>query len=159
MTSLIYEEMLESLKKLAGNYPMPVWTSQQLPRPRDYIPMGLDDTKPRPYVIDYVSIIAPKWSPATYFQKKSRFRRPNLSAAQLRDAEQTWVPGYVLVVENESELSSGETIAEVREWIKDCCAGRVVETFTCQKGRIETFRFTFDSEVDKVMFKMRWPCR
>lgn len=81
-----------------------------------------------------------------------------MSAMQLRDAELRHVPGLVLCVDENHLISSGEHIDEVTEWVNDHCEALVHRSFTAQRGIIETYRYTFNSEVDKVMFKLRWSC-
>lgn len=55
-------------------------------------------------------------------------------------------------------ISTGEYIDEVTAWVQDHCEARVYRSFTAQFGVIDAYRFMFDSDVDKVMFKLRWPC-
>ncbi len=102
----------------------------------------------------YQPIIPPKFS--FNMLKMRTSAKPKLTAMQLKSAEQTWVPGIVLVVDENLCIPSGEHIDVVAEWVKDHCVQRVNRTFTCQRGAIETFRYTFDSEIEKVMFKLRW---
>ena len=97
--------------------------------------------------------------PVIVKQAKVRNQPPKkLTAMQLRDAELRHVPGLVLQVDDLQYISTGEHIDEITEWVQDHCEARVHRSFTAQMGVIETFRFMFDSDVDKVMFKLRWPC-
>lgn len=146
------------MKEFTAEFPTPVLTSRQLPPMRSLPKIDLGwDPKPTPIIFDYLGIIGPTWSPARTFQSKSRTSKPRtMSAMELEQAEGRWVPGVVVKVDGDLCVPSGEHIDEVTEWVNDCCEGRVNRSFTSQNGRIETFRFTFDSETDKVMFVLRW---
>lgn len=157
--TLTYEKLAKLMKEFSAKFDVPVVTSRQLKAMPPLSPIhDFAWEPPKAIYVDYLSIVQPTWSPARAVQSKSRTPRqpPSMSAMELEQAESRWVPGVVVKVDGGLCLSTGEHIDEVTEWVNDCCEGRVSRSFTSQNGRIETFRYTFDSEVDKVMFTLRW---
>lgn len=159
------EKLTALMKSFAAEFPNVV-TTTQLPPLHRHRPMAIWDDPPyssKHLMIDYLSLLRPTGSPGIYHQMKGRATRPpaqppKLNAMQLRDAELRHVPGLVLRVDEKGCISTGEHVDEVTEWVKECCEALVHRSFTAQHGVIETYRYTFNSEVDKVMFKLRWPC-
>lgn len=90
----------------------------------------------------------------------SRMPPRPLTEAELRAAEGNFTMGLVLKTDSNGFLPCEDDdlvhIDDVKEWAKDSLKGRTTALILMNRGRMEGYRFTFDFDEDKVMFKLRW---
>lgn len=83
-----------------------------------------------------------------------------LTEAELRAAEGSFTMGLILKTDSNGFLPCEDDelvhIDDVKVWAKDSLKGRTTALILMNQGSTVGYRFTFDFDEDKVMFKLRW---
>ena len=90
----------------------------------------------------------------------SKIRPRPLTEAELRAAEGSFTMGLILKTDSNGFLPCEDDelvhIDDVKVWAKDSLKGRTTALILINQGSTVGYRFTFDFDEDKVMFKLRW---
>jgi hypothetical protein len=70
--------------------------------------------------------------------------------------EERWNTGIAVIVGEDDCVETGHHIDEVTEWARMQSRGRVFRSVITRDGQTMAYKFRFDLDADKAMFKLRW---